>query len=155
MRSFNNNDNKIYETEQGEIKLFEFEGESIALIFFKESEDLFYQEHVEFFTSEVEGNYKIGKAGWKIKDVFFLNRDEMRQYQEFLVWIVQDGQEQIYYTELEGGVIKTQEKILDVPQLHKFIVFHEQLFLIEESDNTISIYQKDLKSKATVSYLEL
>lgn len=42
LRSFNNNVDKIFETEKGNIRSFEMGGETISLIFFKESNDVFY-----------------------------------------------------------------------------------------------------------------
>lgn len=42
LRSFNNNADRIFETEKGNIRSFEMGGETITLIFFKESNDVFY-----------------------------------------------------------------------------------------------------------------
>lgn len=57
LRVFNNNNEKDYESDKGNIRSFQNGGETIILIFFKESEDPFYQEHIDFHTNDVVGNY--------------------------------------------------------------------------------------------------
>jgi len=49
--------------------------EKLILIFFKDSKHEYYQEHIDFMTGSSFGNYKVGKKGWKIRDVYLLEHD--------------------------------------------------------------------------------